>query len=1165
MKLSTIKLAGFKSFVDPTNIPLTSNLTGIVGPNGCGKSNVIDAVRWVMGESSAKHLRGDSMADVIFNGSSARKPVGQASIELIFDNSDGKIGGQFASFGEISVRRKVGRDGASAYYLNGARCRRKDITSLFLGTGLGPRGYSIIEQGTISRIIEAKPEELRTYLEEAAGISKYKERRRETENRIRHTRDNLDRLSDLRDEVSKQLEHLQRQKRGAERYQRYQTEKRQIEAELIVLRLRELNTDNDERERQLSARQTELEAKLSDLRGVETRIEKTRAGYTDAQDKFNQVQETFYKVGADIARLEQDLQHRRDLKQRQKSEFEELKQQVDELEQHLQRDEVEVKALEKSLLDLEPGLVAAKQEQQQAESGLQKLQQQNDEAEGYWQKLTTQLAQNDQALEVARTDLQHHQRYSEELGERQQRLSTDQTGNDLDQRLQDLEQLRSAQSEHQQKASTAHDQLEMTQKELNGRRLMRDEINERVQSLRDQLAHDGGRKSSLEALQAHRESSAAPFHDWLDSHGWKNESAIWQNLKVEEPWAPVVEMVLSPWLEAVTIADTAALTAAEELEQGQAQLMFFDEYEANAEADRLASKVQAPAPVIAVLNQVRVAPDVATAWSWRPGLQAGESIVTADGVWLGANWLCINRGSTSEDSVLAREAELRQLETTVDKTSAKLEETRSQLKECDLDIEKLEQQVKNEFSAVREFDRALSESSARFEEREQRHQSFRARLLAAQNEQGEVVNLIENAERKTAELRDTVDRYTTRKAELVDEHQQARQQYESAKTELELGRRQAEEARTLSQTLSVQLESQKSSQSTASNALERAQRQLEQSKIRQTELSSGIAGSDQPITDGEQQLQTQLQQRVEVEEMLADARTTVETLESEQAKLEQTRIDADQTVQTVREAINDIQLNAQETRVRRQTLLDQLKELNLEFETIDAELKTETTVEAWQDRLEKVNRRITRLGAINLAAIEEFDEQSERKQYLDAQNDDLTEGLETLEKAIKKIDAETKERFKETYDQVNEGLQRLFPKLFGGGKAYLELNDSDLLNAGVTVMARPPGKRNSTIHLLSGGEKALTAVALVFAIFELNPAPFCLLDEVDAPLDDNNVGRFCEIVREMSDHIQFVIITHNKVTMEMVHQLTGVTMQEAGVSRLVAVDLDQAVEMAAVQ
>lgn len=1166
MRLSKIKLVGFKSFVDPTTIHFPSNRIGIVGPNGCGKSNVIDAVRWVMGEASAKHLRGDSMADVIFNGSTSRKPVGQAGIELVFDNSDGASGGQYANYAEIAIKRVVSRDGTSSYFLNGARCRRRDITDIFLGTGLGPRSYAIIEQGMISRLIEAKPEELRVFLEEAAGISKYKERRRETENRIRHTRENIDRLNDLREEIEKQIETLQRQARTAERYKRLNADARRLRAELLALKYREMDQGLSGKDKEIGERENTLQAAVAELRHVETEIEKSREGHIEAQDAFNEVQGRFYGVGADIARLEQAIQHAKELRHRHEKDLAQAEHAHAEIRGHIERDSAQLKDISRTLDELEPGLGRARQAEEASAGVLSEAEQAMQVWQGAWEAFNSESNTAARAAEVERTGIEHMERQLQQALARLDKLRDEQgklTSDEVQREIAALEQQAGEAGAERERLQSALDEtLAAIAAHRENDRAHTAGLHER----RTELENARGRLASLEALQQSAlGKSKSAVNDWLARHELQNLPRLAEQLQVETGWERALETVLGFHLQAVCVEQLDSLAEAlGSIKQGAVAL--FDKNApaaAGGSGAALAGKVRSALPVHALLTGVQVAEHLNDALALRKRLAPGQSVITRDGIWLGAGWVRVNREENERAGVLAREQEIRELKNTRAELESAVAALATQQETLRRDMKALEDKREELQTQVNRAHRQQADCNAQLNARRSRLEQSNRRLAEVNSEITELEAQVEQAE---ADIRSARARLGEALGSLGD-HEQRRKKLtverDDLREKLEVARERAKQDRETAHELAVKAEGRRSQRDSIQQNLERMESQLQQLSERRTELQTHIEGSVAPLAEQQHALNEALARRTGVEAELGDARRKLEALDEQMRELEQTRTAKEHRAEELRAELESLRLGTQEMRVRRQTLAEQLQEMDFELNALLEAMPDDANAAAWQERHDQIEQRIQRLGNINMAAIDQYQEQSERKEYLDAQYADLSEALTTLENAIRKIDRETRTRFKETFDRVNGGLQATFPRLFGGGHAYLELTGEDLLDAGVTVMARPPGKRNSTIHLLSGGEKALTAVALVFAIFELNPAPFCMLDEVDAPLDDANVGRFCDLVKEMSERVQFVFITHNKSTMEMADQLTGVTMSEPGVSRLVAVDVDEAVQMAA--
>ena len=1167
MRLSKIKLAGFKSFVDPTTIKFPSNLTGIVGPNGCGKSNTIDAVRWVMGESSAKHLRGASMDDVIFSGSSSRKPVGQASVELVFDNSEGKLEGPYAQYNEISAKRLVTRDGQSKYYLNGTKCRRRDIADLFLGTGLGPRSYAIIEQGMISRLIEAKPEELRVFLEEAAGISKYKERRRETENRIRHTRENLDRLDDLREEVDKQLEKLQRQSRTAERYKEFKTEERQLKAEHLSLRWRDLKKEMENREQAIQEQQTRLEEVIAEQRSVEADLEKQREQRNESNESLNEVQGRYYRLGSDISRLEQSIQHQKEIYQRQQNDLRELESALEEVEISLQHDKEQLEEISLILEESEPKLEMQREQQQVANNNLHEAEHEMHEWQTAWEDYNRRAAEPSQTAQVERTRMEQLERHIGQLQHRLTRINEEKSKL-VDHGIEtELEQLKEQGEQAEMKKSELEEKVSEVIESINQTRDQNNQLHREQDTIRRQLHDNRGQLASLQALQqAALGKKEKAITGWLESKGLSNNARLAENINVEAGWEKAAETVLGSYLEAVCVEGMDSLSSAlSEIENGH--LTLFDttanQVSANNSANSLADKIQSKYALGNLLHGVKSADDINQALSMRNALSEGESVITKDGIWLGKNWLRVAKDKDEKGGILAREQEIKQLEQT--------------LEELDMQADELEDSIVNGRGELQQFEQQREQWQAELNQAHSQSAQIQAQITSKQSRLEQMMNRNQNLNEESAEIQNQISREeedmeTARRKRneamiqmeaLSKEREELTGQREALQNRLHESRSKAQTEREAVHELAISIESKRTAKRSLEQNIERMSKQLEQQQGRRGELQQLLSVGEEPVEKMQVELEAGLEQRLVVESQLTEARRAVESIDNAIRQLEQQRGEFEQKSQMIRSSLEQARLNTSEVKVRRQTVEEQLAETEYKAEELLEALGEHARIDDWQRKCDDIAAKIARLGPINLAAIDEYQEQLKRKEYLDSQHNDVIEALETLEKAIAKIDKETRSRFKETYEHVNGRLQEMFPRLFGGGQAYLEMTGDDLLNTGVAVMARPPGKRISNIHLMSGGEKALTAVALVFAIFELNPAPFCMLDEVDAPLDEANVGRFCELVRDMSKRVQFIFITHNKTTMELSEHLSGVTMREAGVSRLVSVDVEEAAKMVA--
>jgi chromosome segregation protein len=1177
MRISKIKLAGFKSFVDPSTLHLTGNLSGVVGPNGCGKSNIIDAILWVMGESSAKHLRGDSMADVIFNGSNTRKPVGQAVVEIIFDNKDGRLGGQYASYAEVSIKRQMQRDGASAYYLNGSRCRRRDITDLFLGTGLGSRSYAVIEQGMISRVIEAKPEELRVFIEEAAGISKYKERRRETENRLAATKENLNRLNDIRIELHRQLEKLQQQAKDAEEFQILKQHERRLQAEILALASRDLVQRHEDESRLLSEHEADAETSRGQLTDTERAIERLRENQTKQMEVFNEAQARYYQVGAEISRLEQGIQHGNERRRTLENSREQTASDLAKANQEVIHADLQLTQVMADLGIIEPELEAAAREEQGTYQAMIQTEQIMQGWQAEWDEFNRETSTLLQEEKSVLTRIEHLQRIIEvtynkinllraEHDELAERVSTE--GISL------LEaKLESQDTQHQE----LKDARSLIQERIQRIRSVLEELRQETDRNQTELQTVAGRISSLHALQqsALGKEEHNAVNEQLKTHGLTAQPRLAELISVEEGWETAAETVLGPFLEAVCVEDADFSTLAQALSSLRAGVLSLVNQtnvpgpqdlsrDTKLAASTLASKVASQLGIQSVVAGVYLSDTLEQALALRGQLLPHESIISREGCWLGANWVKIVRYTDARAGLLKREKEIKALEEHQQVLEALVEDYSGRLEQAQEDLRRLEwedQQLLTQFVESQEqLGKLRMEHSAK--QTQLTHDQIRkarleTELMELQTQHAQAAVDVKNLTETLTALESEKHTRARKDAELTESRDAMRESLQRARDAWRTTREKGH-------ALGLKREGLHSRRVGMEQLFSHTQQRIEQLTAREQELANALAEASTGVAPMEQQLTVALQRKTIAEQDLSAARADLQALDRDLREQERQRAQLEQQAQAQREKLELSRMEKQSLRVKLEGYQEQLAAHGLSLEPLLEELPAEASREAWEKKLEKTQKKITRLGAINLAAIEEFAMSSERKTYLDQQHGDLSAALATLEDAIRRIDRETRGRFKETFDKVNERVQAIFPRLFGGGHAHLELTGEDLLDTGITVMARPPGKRNSTIHLLSGGEKALTAVSLVFAIFELNPAPFCLLDEVDAPLDDANAGRLCEMLKSMSKTVQFLFISHNKITMEIADRLIGVTMQEAGVSRLVDVDMDTAVAMAAV-
>lgn len=1166
MRLKTIKLAGFKSFVDPTSVNLPSNMCAVVGPNGCGKSNIIDAVRWVMGESSAKNLRGEAMTDVIFNGSGSRKPVGQASIELVFDNSDGTITGEYAGYAEISIKRRVTRDGQNLYYLNNNRCRRRDITDIFLGTGLGPRSYAIIEQGMISRLIEAKPEELRVYIEEAAGISKYKERRKDTENRMRRTHENLERLTDIRDELERQLARLERQAKAAEKYGIYKAEERSHNAKLRAIRYQNLKTSSEGLKQSITEAELSVEAAVTQRVKHDSEIEKFRTEFTEKSDHFNEVQGKFYALGADIARIEQSIKHSQERERSLRIDLEQTERDCKEAQEHLSIDQGKIEGWEAELLEITPeiellesGLDDSNAQLQEAEDAMQNWQQS-------WDSFNQRAAEPKQAAEVQQSRIQYLDQVQQRLLQRKEKIASEIGDIETGDEREEIEMAEEAVATLEIDIDSLSEVISEQGGKVIELRETLDTLNDKRAHLQTQLQTNKGRFASLEALQAAALGNDAQAQgEWIERAGLDPEDRLANQIKVASGWEKAAEVVLGQSLQSYCSSQpiTEYLAKLGELESSVELLSSNGSSKASG-TEGLSALIESKVSLDHLLKGIKTAETLADAQSMLSSLSPSESVVTKDGIWLAANWVRVSIQSDSEVGVLARKNEIAKLTEEISLQETELEEVSEAIGLAKDQLRDAEEQRENARRDHEQKQREANQSRSKISTQKSRIEQLLSQQEKGKSDIQEIEEQLLVEAENLSEARALLEEAILAMETDSEEREALLTKRDSLRSKLDESRQSARHKQEKNHELAMRHRSVQAQLDSIRQGVQRLNDQISRMEERREQLRQTLEETSNPGDEQQLELETLLEQRVVVEGKLGESRRSMEETEHGLREAERLRDIAEKSIGEQRSKLETTRLELQTLEVQAQTIEQQLREQELDLDKVLEELTEEDTVQSLESHLSDLATKIQRLGPINLAAIDEYKTESERKLYLDEQNDDLCEALATLEGAIHKIDKETRTRFKETYDQVNSGLQNLFPRLFGGGHAYLELTGEDMLDTGIAIMARPPGKKNSTIHLLSGGEKALTAIALVFAIFQLNPAPFCMLDEVDAPLDDANVGRYANIVEAMSEHVQFIFITHNKIAMEKAQHLLGVTMQEAGVSRMVTVDVEEAAELAAI-
>ncbi len=1166
MRLKSIKLAGFKSFVDPTSFELPGQLIGVVGPNGCGKSNIIDAVRWVLGESRASELRGESMQDVIFNGSGLRKPAGRASVELVFDNTDGRAQGQWAQFGEISVKRVLTRDGASNYLINQQVVRRKDIQDMFLGTGLGPKAYAIIGQGTISRIIESKPEELRIFLEEAAGVSKYKERRKETESRLEDTRENLTRVSDILRELDAQLLKLESQAEVAQKFNVYQDSMHELQQLLWLMRMLEGEQAQNQQIALIRQSQIDLEEKVAQIRAIESDLDAQRTQQFDLQNNVSQAQGDLYEVNSQVSRLESEIKFASESKQRLENQLKTLEsqlirwqaqhdhafEQLSRLTTDIQNAQEQDNLLQSDLSDhasllpeLDERWKVSEESLSQRRNDFNELEKQVVSKNALTQGLVTQIEQSEQRIVRLQIDFDKLIKPDDEA---------------LNTALDRSQSALKKRDEAQLKRQSSEQFLPIADKS-------RQESQQTSQNAHQAINQTQAKLSALKGIQE-RVQAQGKLRPWLEQNHLHELPRFWQKIQVENGWESAVESILRERVSAIQTHDlNSAIGFVEQVPPGRVAW-----FEATAPTgsnkvaplgnltpllSRIIVKDLALTPVLSEwLSNVFVIDSVHDGLARRLELPIGGVFVAKSGHIISRVGIQLYAQDNEQSGLIARAKEIESLELQIKSEQLILEEAQSEQARMQAQYQLAHQQATSDRLAAEQ----TIKDAHRFEmdalQLRQAEQEYSAKANQLQNDIAETNQLIDQLKATLAnsqsELR-AIDQKIIDAKVILEQAQSShleilRNRDEALRKHQELSSNAQEaayELRTLLQR-QVDLESE----------IKMSTEQIEQIRNSEQEIHSDLQQfSDESL---QEQLQSQLQARSEKELSLAQARTIFDDLMFTIKSTDENRMGLEKFIEPIREKITAAQLKEQASRLTVEQFMTLLQEKNADIEQLKLKITDEHRVSQLQTQVNQLQQQIQALGPVNMAALDELQSFKQRKGFLDAQSADLNEAMQTLTDAIMRIDAETRTLLQDTFDQVNHHFSEIFPALFGGGNAKLMMTGEEILDSGVQVMAQPPGKKNTTIHLLSGGEKALTAIALVFSLFQLNPAPFCLLDEVDAPLDDANTARYSDIVAKMSQKTQFLFISHNKITMEIANQLIGVTMQEQGVSRVVAVDLQAA-------
>ena len=1179
MRLNSIKISGFKSFADPTNFLLPGQLVGVVGPNGCGKSNIMDAVRWVLGESKASELRGESMQDVIFSGTTTRKQASRASVELVFENHDHRAGGQWNQYLEIAVKRVLTRDGTSSYYINNQPVRRRDVQDVFLGTGLGPRAYAIIGQGTISRIIESRPEELRLFLEEAAGVSKYKERRRETENRLSGTRENLTRVEDILRELNLNLEKLELQAEVAQQYHALQSEatlkqhqqwflkRAEAEEQQTKVRLEGLQAVND------------LEARMAELRHIESELETVRQAHYAAGDQVTQAQGKLYESTAEIGRLEAEIRYVIEGRQRVQQRLLALAEQITQWSERKDEAQFELENLAGAGVDAQERaeLLAAQVEEQAML--LPDLEDALRQAQARANEQRAAVVQVQQQIGVLAAEQRNINEQSRQLDSRYERLRADRNA------LAAPDEARLAHLHSQLEA--AQEGAEFAQARLADLQDAVPQLDEdrrtRQQAVNSESARQADLSARMEALKALQEKlkTDGKLQPWLAQHGLDGLQGLWSRIHVESGWEHALEAALRERLGALEVGRLESVRGFLGAGAGAgvgdvppAKLVFFSPPLGAAAplpagagglqrlADWLRLQDAGLRAVLADwLQGCYTAPSLDEALALRGQLQAGEAIYLPGGHAVTPHSVGFYAQDSEQSGLLARAQEIEHLTKELRAQTLIAEEARSALLRAESSYADAAQRLTSARREATETQNRAHELQVEHLRLSQLVEQTRARSEQIGADIAEIeAQLADLQERRVLaeagfeeldmQLADTQERHAQLDERVIEAERQLnecreqqrrleRQAQEATFSQRSLEARRAELARTLDT----------ASSQAAALADERMRAQAELERLSDAAAQGG--------------LQDVLALKAEREAALAAERSAYDGLSAQLRVSDERRVQIERALEPLRARITEFQLKEQAARLGLEQYGTLLQEAQADMAALAQSITDgNVRVAGLQGEMDRLRQAITALGAVNLAALDELAAARERKSFLDMQMADLTEAMQTLEDAIRKIDAETRELLSGTFDAVNRHFGRMFPELFGGGNARLIVTGDEILDSGVQVMAQPPGKKNQTIHLLSGGEKALTAIALVFAIFQLNPAPFCLLDEVDAPLDDANTERYAKLVSSMSKETQFLFISHNKIAMEMAEQLIGVTMQEQGVSRIVAVDMESALSMA---
>ncbi|MCX7692954.1 chromosome segregation protein SMC [Tepidimonas taiwanensis] len=1170
MRLQTIKLSGFKSFAEPTVLHLPGQRVGVVGPNGCGKSNIMDAVRWVLGESKASELRGESMQDVIFNGTTTRKPAQRASVELVFDNSARRAGGPWNQYAEISVKRVLTRDGTSSYYINQQPVRRRDVQDVFLGTGLGPRAYAIIGQGTISRIIESRPEELRLFLEEAAGVSKYKERRRETANRLADTRENLTRVEDILRELNGQLERLEQQAAVARRYHELQSIATRRQHQLWWLKREEARAQLEQVRSDGTQAVNALQERMAELRRAEADLEAIRQAHYDAGEEVNRAQGQWYAVGAEVARLEAEIRFAVEGRQRAEQRLAALVQQLADWETQAATAQQEQAALDEQAVALaEHAEILAARVAEETER-LPSLEDGWRQAQARVQQQRQQVAEVQRAIGVLAAEQRALDEQARQLQQRRERLRAERhtVAAPDESRLQHWRAERDAAREA---LAAAEARLAEGEATLPAAEAERREAQQAERAEAQRLGETQARLQALRALQEKVQTDER-LRPWLQRHGLEGLAALWTRLDTEPGWEAALEAALRERLQALPAGRLDALRALER-DAPPAKLAFYA-----PPAGGVPSAMAAPEGLVPLVQRLRVhdaplhallsdwlhgclgADDLDTALRLRERLGPGQRCYTPAGHSVGAHDIAFYAADDAQAGLLARAHEIEQLERAVRAQGLLVEEAHARAQRADAQCHAIGQQLQQARRDVADARQRLHAAEVEVLKGEQAAEHSRRHQARLDQDLAEVDAALEDVEARRVEAEARFEALDLQLADTQEQLAHLEDAAAAAERELAQAREQARAAEREAQEAAFAQRAVAQRHAEWQRQAQTAHEQMARLRDERARLEQELAQHTDPVA--REALQVALAERQRCEEALAAARSRYDELTARLRAADEQRLRIERELEPLRTRITEFQLKEQAAQLALDQYGQWLADAGADPDEVGRTVEADgVRLQGLQGEIDRLQREITALGAVNLAALEELTAARERQQFLHSQSQDLQQAIQTLEDAIRKIDAETRALLAQTFETVNGHFGRMFPELFGGGQARLIMTGEEILDAGVQVMAQPPGKKNQTIHLLSGGEKALTAIALVFAIFQLNPAPFCLLDEVDAPLDDANTERYAQLVTRMSRDTQFLFISHNRIAMAMAEQLIGVTMQEQGVSRVVAVDLAAATSM----